>query len=87
MDSIVINKRKEVLKHEQDKEKRILELKKWFKTEYAERLNRLNNRIFLKLPQEETRYDIEIDAYNKEQELRKLEGLSPLPPVKLNKVI
>lgn len=87
MDSVVINKRKELLKYEQDKEKRILELKKWFKTEYVERLNRLNNRIFLKLPREETRYDIEIDAYNKEQELRKLEGLSPLPPVKLNKVI
>ena len=87
MDSVVINKRKELLKYEQDKEKRILELKKWFKTEYVERLNRLNNRIFLRLPQEETRYDIEIDAYNKEQKLRTLEGLSPLPPVKLNKVI
>lgn len=87
MEQNSIDRKKIILSNQQDHERKVLNLKKWFKTEYVERLNRLNNRLFLKLPQEETRYDIEIDAYKKEQELRKLEGKSPLPPVKLNSVI
>ena len=61
---------------------RIKEIKSWFRYEYVDRLNRIERFRYLGLPTEETRWELETEAYDKENELRKLQGLDPLPELK-----
>jgi hypothetical protein len=63
------------------------ELKRWFRTEYTERLNRANRYKYLGLPMLESRYALEMEAYEKEQRLRELEGKEPLPEPKFTNII
>jgi hypothetical protein len=67
--------------------KRIEELEKWFRYEYRSRLDAVNRYNYLGIPCVESRYTIEIEAYEKEQELRQLKGLAPLPEIKYTKLI
>ena len=67
--------------------KRIEELEKWFRYEYRNRLDAVNRYNYLGIPCVESRYTIEIEAYEKEQELRQLKGLAPLPEIKYTKLI
>lgn len=67
--------------------KRIEELEKWFRYEYRNRLDAVNRYNYLGIPCVESRYTIEIEAYEKEQELRRLKGLAPLPEIKYTKLI
>ena len=53
---------------------RIDELLRWFRFEYPSRLNTLNRYLYLGLKTPETRYELELEAYNKENELRLLKG-------------
>ena len=62
---------------------RIKELQHWFDFEYPRRLNTIERYRYLGLTGTETRYDLEMEAYAKENELRKLKGLQPLPEVKI----
>ena len=62
--------------------KRIDELQRWFRFEYPERLNRFNRYSYLGLPLVETRYHLELEAYEKENELRMLKGEELLPELK-----
>lgn len=63
------------------------EIRRWFRTEYAERLNRANRYKYLGLPMLESRYALEMEAYEKEQRLRELEGKEPLPEPKFTNII
>lgn len=67
--------------------KRIEELEKWFRYDYRSRLDAVNRYNYLGIPCVESRYTIEIEAYEKEQELRQLKGLAPLPEIKYTKLI
>jgi hypothetical protein len=60
---------------------RIRELESWFRYDYIDRLNRVARFQYLGLPLPETRWELEIEAYDKENELRQLKGLSPLPEI------
>ena len=66
---------------------RIREIETWFKYEYTDRLNRIARHQYLGLPVPESRWDLEIEAYNKENELRQLKGLSPLPELKFSDLL
>lgn len=57
-------------------------LERWFKYEYPKRLNTIARYSYLGLPLPETRYELELEAYEKENMLRKLNGLEPLPKLK-----
>ena len=63
--------------------KRIESLEKWFRFEYPSRLNKIHRYSYLGLKLPESRYSLEMEAYNKENELRKLKGLDELPSPKL----
>ena len=63
--------------------KQIDKLEKWFRFDYPEQLNRIHRYAYLGLPQEKTRYQLELEAYKKENELRELKGLEPLPQIKI----
>lgn len=63
------------------------EIRRWFRTEYAERLNRANRHKYLGLPATESRYALELEAYAKENRLRELQGKSPLPNPKFTNII
>lgn len=67
--------------------KRIEELELWFRYEYPSRLHKIERYKYLGLPLPETRYALEMEAYNKENELRSLRGEQPLPELKLHKII
>ena len=60
---------------------RIRELESWFKYEYIERLNKISRYQYLGLPLDETRWQLELEAYDKENELRELKGLPKLPEI------
>lgn len=62
-------------------------IKRWFRTEYAERLNRANRHKYLGLPATESRYALEMEAYAKENRLRELQGKKPLPEPKFTNII
>lgn len=66
-----------------DNTKRIDELEKWFMFEYPIRLNKIARYTYLGIKGNETRYALEIEAYDKENELRLLRGEELLPPLKL----
>lgn len=63
--------------------RRIDELEKWFTFEYPKRLQTIARYTYLGLKHNETRYALEIEAYDKENELRLLKGDEPLPPLKI----
>lgn len=62
--------------------KRIDALERWFRFEYPARLMKISRYQYLGLPCDETKYAVEMEAYDKENELRKLKGLKPLPQIK-----
>lgn len=66
---------------------RIRELETWFRFEYVDRLNRIERHRYLGLPQEESRWNLEIEAYNKENELRRLKGMPELPELKFRDLL
>lgn len=63
------------------------EINRWFSTEYIERLNRINRYKYLGLPMLESRYALEMEAYDKENRLRELLGKKPLPEPKFANII
>ena len=66
---------------------RIAELNNWFRFDYPMRLNAINRHKYLNLPLPESRYNLELEAYNKEKELRDLKGLSPLPELTIKEIL
>lgn len=62
--------------------KRLKELEKWFSTEYLVRIEAIRRQKFFGLKPEENEYDLQLEAYQKEQEIRSLKGLKPLPEIK-----
>ena len=60
-----------------------LELEKWFKEVYPYWRNRIEMYAYWGLKAEKTRYELEMEAYQKENELRQLRGLDKLPPLKI----
>lgn len=66
---------------------RIREIESWFRFEYVDRLNRIARFQYLGLPLVESRWDLELEAYEKENELRQLKGLSKLPEIKFRDLL
>ena len=66
---------------------RIREIETWFRFEYVDRLNRISRFQYLGLPLPESRWDLELEAYEKENELRQLKGLSKLPEIKFRDLL
>ena len=62
---------------------RIATLEKWFRFEYPARLLTIQSYSYLGLKLPESRYALEMEAYNKENELRRLRGQEELPSPKL----
>lgn len=67
--------------------KRIEEIEKWFRYEYPARLNTIQRYTYLGIKLPETRYALEMEAYDKENELRALTGKSELPKPKLQSLL
>lgn len=67
--------------------RRIEEIERWFRFEYPSRLNTIERYRFLGLPLPETRWSLEHEAYDKENELRRLKGLEPLPELKYKNIL
>ena len=66
---------------------RIREIETWFRYEYLDRLNRIERYKYLGLPLVETRWELEIEAYDKENELRQLKGMPQLPEIKFRDLL
>ena len=66
---------------------RIRELENWFRYDYIDRLNRIARFQYLGLPLPESRWTLEIEAYDKENELRELQGLPKLPEIKFRDLL
>lgn len=66
---------------------RIAEITNWFRFDYPMRLNKINRYKYLSLPLPESRYNLELEAYNKENELRRLQGLPPLPELTIKEIL
>lgn len=66
---------------------RIRELETWFRFEYVDRLNRIARFQYLGLPIPESRWDLEMEAYDKENEMRLLKGLPKLPDIKFRDLL
>lgn len=62
-------------------------IKKWFKTEYRDKLDALNRDKYLGLPMRISRYALEMEAYEKENRLRELLGEEKLPEPKYTSII
>lgn len=65
----------------------IKNLKAWLRNEYLISKAIYDNNKYLNLPNERTKYDIELEAYHKRQRLNELEGKEPLPELKLNNIL
>ena len=63
------------------------EIRRWFKTEYLEKLAKSKRDAYLGLPCRISRYALELEAYKKENRLRELLGKEPLPEPKFKKII
>lgn len=61
---------------------KIEELEKFLYVEYPRRLSHIQRCVYLGITPDETRYSLELEAYEKEQELRSLIGLEPLEEIK-----
>lgn len=73
---------KSVVKNEQ-----IETLKRWFRTEYLQELATIERYKILGLKYYKTRFDLEVEAYEKEQLLLQLQNKETLPPYKRNDII
>ena len=62
--------------------KRIKEIETWLKGEYIQRLETIRRYKYLGIKPPESEYSLQVEAYNKEQELRAIKGLDPLPDIK-----
>lgn len=62
---------------------RIATLEKWFRFEYPARLLTIQRYSYLGLKLPESRYALEMEAYDKENELRRLRGQEELPSPRL----
>lgn len=62
-------------------------IREWFKNDYLIRLTQIERYRYLGLETEDTRYALELEAYQKEQDLRALLGEPLLPDHKLIKII
>ena len=60
---------------------RLAELTEWFKTEYIIRLEHIRRCNYFNIKSDETMYDLQKEAYDKEQEYRKLMGKKPLEKI------
>ena len=67
--------------------KRIEEIEKWFRYEYPARLNTIQRYTYLGIKLPETRYHLEMEAYEKENELRALKGKPELPKPNLQSLL
>lgn len=67
--------------------RRIEEIEKWFRIEYPARLLKAERYAYLGLPTTESRWDVEIEAYEKENELKILRGEEPLPVLKYTNLL
>ena len=67
--------------------KRKEEIEKWFRYEYPARLNTIQRYTYLGIKLPETRYALEMEAYEKENELRALMGKPELPKPKLQSLL
>lgn len=87
MKEYAINNERRITKDD-IKLKKISELERWFKTEYIYQNLELRRKLYLGVSQvDKTLYALEVEAHNKEQELRRLKGIKPLPEIKVNKII
>lgn len=71
----------------QEKVDRVEELKRWFRFDYRDRLDKINRYAYLGLESPESRWELETEAYKKENELRLLEGKQPLPELKFKDLL
>lgn len=62
---------------------RIRELELWFRTEYVQRILAVQRNTYLGIKGDESRFEVEKEAYEKENELRHLLGKEPLPELKI----
>ena len=62
---------------------RIATLEKWFRFEYPARLLTIQRYSYLGLKLPESRYALDMEAYDKENELRRLRGQEELPSPRL----
>lgn len=62
-------------------------IKKWFRTVYRDRLDKINRHSYLGLPMLDSRYALEMEAYEKENKLRELMGEEKLPEPKYTTII
>lgn len=62
-------------------------IRTWFRTEYADKLATLNRDKYLGLPMRYSRYALEMEAYEKENQLRELLGQEKLPEPKFQNII
>lgn len=65
---------------------RIETIQRWFAHEYPYRLQTIARYSYLGIKLPETRYALELEAYEKENELRALTGKEPLPKPKIQSV-
>ena len=76
------NRHKVTILTEQEKiDIKAKEIEEWFKNEYVVRLAKVEMCEYFKLPSEDTKYGLFREAYDKEQEYRKLTGKELLPEI------
>lgn len=61
---------------------KLAELEKWLYVEYPKRLQHILRCNYLGITPDESRYELELEAYHKEQEIRKILGKKPLDEIK-----
>lgn len=67
--------------------KELAELERWLYVEYPKRLQHIQRCNYLGIKPDETRYELELEAYKKEQAIRKKLGKKPLDNLKNIKII
>ena len=67
--------------------KELAELEHWLYVEYPKRLQHILRCNYLGIKPDETRYELEMEAYDKEQRIRKILGKKPLEKLKNIKII
>lgn len=65
---------------------RIFEIRAWFEKEYSFRLHHIQRCKYLGIKPEYDLYELEKEAYDKEQELRALQGMEPLDDIKIHNI-
>lgn len=67
--------------------KELAELEKWLYEEYPRRLQHILRCNYLGITPDESRYQLEVEAYEKEQQIRKILGKKPLDEIKNHVII